>query len=61
MVAMTKDADVFRGMIETVTCLGLPQEVFARPEIQAKIREHGNGTPTPMPGPTRDELLALLT
>ncbi|MGZ4757278.1 MAG: FAD-dependent oxidoreductase, partial [Acidimicrobiia bacterium] len=57
--AMMNDPDVFRGMIETVTCLALPQEVFARPEVMEKVDAFRRADPTPMamPGPSRTELL----
>ena len=58
--AMLQDADVFRGMIEVITCLALPQEVFTRPALQAKISEHMNETPMSIPAPSRDELLQLI-
>ena len=58
--AMLQDADVFRGMIEVITCLALPQEVFTRPALQAKISEYVNETPMTIPAPSRDELLQLI-
>ena len=48
--AMLQDADVFRGMIEVITCLALPQEVFTRPALQAKISEHMNESADEHPG-----------
>ena len=53
------DADVFRALIETVTCLALPQEVTNRPGIRAKIEQSGGQAP-PAPGPDRQQLLSLL-
>jgi 2-polyprenyl-6-methoxyphenol hydroxylase-like FAD-dependent oxidoreductase len=58
--AMLRDPDVFRAVMETVTCLALPQEVFARPDIAAKVEPFRGELPMPMPGPNRAELLALL-
>ncbi|MGH3799855.1 MAG: hypothetical protein ACRDTD_06950 [Pseudonocardiaceae bacterium] len=55
------DADVFRGLIETVLCLTLPQEVLERPGIKDKIGELGEGTRMRIPGPDRDQLLRLLS
>ncbi len=55
------DADVFRGLLETVLCLALPQEVLERPGIKDKIDELGNGTPMRIPGPDREQLLRLLS
>jgi len=58
--AMLYDADVLRAVVETVGCLALPQEVFARPGIWDKVQATA-GEPVSMPGPTRNELLALLS
>lgn len=57
--AMLYDPDVFRGVLETVGCLALPQEVFARPGMWDKV-ESTPGEPFAIPGPTRKELLTLL-
>jgi 2-polyprenyl-6-methoxyphenol hydroxylase-like FAD-dependent oxidoreductase len=57
--AMPTEAVVFRGVIETLTCLALPQEVFVRPEFQAAVAPYAGQTPSPLPGPSRDELVAL--
>jgi len=57
--AMLYDADVFRAVLETTGCLALPQEVFARPGLWEKVQATA-GEPMGLPGPTRDELLALL-
>jgi 2-polyprenyl-6-methoxyphenol hydroxylase-like FAD-dependent oxidoreductase len=59
-VALTQDPDVYRAAIETVTCLALPQEAFARPAISQVISRFIGEAPDPMPGPDRDQLLALL-
>ncbi len=58
--AVPRDPDVFRGIIETVTCLALPQEVFARPEIVEKVQSFVGAPPIAMPGPDRAQLLDLL-
>ena len=34
---MTVDADVFRGAMEIIGCLALPQEVFARPGFAERV------------------------
>ncbi len=57
--AMPYDADVFRAVLETVGCLALPDEVFARPGLWAKVQLAAR-EPTPLPGPSRSQLLALL-
>ena len=56
---MLYDADVFRGVLESLTCLALPQEVFARPGMWERV-EAAATEPFPFPGPSRAELLALL-
>ena len=57
--AMFHDADVLRGVFETVGCLALPQEVFARPGLWEKV-EAAAGKPLDLPGPSREDLLGLL-
>jgi len=57
--AMLYDADVFRAVLETIGCLALPEEVFARPGLWEKV-EATAGDAIAIPGPTREELLALL-
>ena len=54
------DADVFRGLVETIGCLALPDEVFGRPGMWAKVEAAAPAEAMVMPGPTREELLALL-
>jgi 2-polyprenyl-6-methoxyphenol hydroxylase-like FAD-dependent oxidoreductase len=54
------DADVFRALLETVGCLALPRDVFARPGLLDKARAAAPAEPVVIPGPDRDELLALL-
>ncbi|MGQ0719107.1 MAG: FAD-dependent oxidoreductase [Pseudonocardiales bacterium] len=61
MTAAGYDADVFRGLIETVLCMALPQEVLERPVIKDKIDELGKGAPMRIPGPDREQLLRLLS
>lgn len=58
--AMMHDPDVFRGVIETVTCLSLPQEVFARPGFMDKVSVYSGQSPMATPGPSRAELLDLV-
>jgi hypothetical protein len=55
------DPDVFRALMETVMCTALPQEVFARPGMTARIERACAEAPAPRPaGPDRARLLALL-
>ena len=58
--AAMHDPEVFRGMIETVTCLAVPQEVLARPGMRERIEEHRGAGLRPAPGPDRAQLLQLL-
>ncbi|MBK5305817.1 MAG: FAD-dependent oxidoreductase [Frankiaceae bacterium] len=60
-VASGRDGEVFRALIEIMTGLGLPDEVLARPDIVARIDEHGDGELNRLPGPDREQLLALLS
>jgi 2-polyprenyl-6-methoxyphenol hydroxylase-like FAD-dependent oxidoreductase len=60
LTAMRIDPIVYRGMVEILTCLALPQEVFARPEFNAAVAPFADQVPAPMPSPDRDELIALL-
>jgi 2-polyprenyl-6-methoxyphenol hydroxylase-like FAD-dependent oxidoreductase len=59
-VAGMHDPDVFRAMIEMLTCLALPQEVFARPGMRERIEQWKGADPRPAPGPDRGQLLQLL-
>jgi hypothetical protein len=54
------DADVFRAMVETIGCLALPHEVFSRPGLWEKVEAATPDEPFVMPGPDREEPLALL-
>lgn len=58
--AAMHDQDLFRGLLETITCLALPQQVLARPGVQEAMERLGSDTPTPFPGPSRRELVDLL-
>jgi 2-polyprenyl-6-methoxyphenol hydroxylase-like FAD-dependent oxidoreductase len=59
--AVPHDADAFRALIEMITCLALPQEVFARPGFVDRLKAVAKNTePLQMPGPNREELLQIL-
>jgi flavin-dependent dehydrogenase len=58
--AMIRDPDVFRGVMEIVTCLALPQEVFARPGFMDRVTAFAGETPMAIPGPDRAQLLDLI-
>ena len=61
LVAVRHDPDVFRGFLDIMSCLALPQEVMARPGFAERVSElaAAHDAPPP-PGPTREQLLALL-
>jgi 2-polyprenyl-6-methoxyphenol hydroxylase-like FAD-dependent oxidoreductase len=61
LFAASHDADAFRGVLELAMCIALPQEVFSRPPIAAKLAEL-DGHPLP-PDPDiidRRRMAALL-
>ncbi|MGY1636543.1 FAD-dependent oxidoreductase [Geodermatophilus sp. SYSU D00742] len=59
--AAMHDADVFRGLVEIVTCLALPQEVLSRPGMQERLSRYADAPPPPpAPGPDRRQLMDLL-
>ena len=60
LAASRTDPDVFRGLIETVQCTALPQEVLARPAIARRVAAVGDEPLPPWPGPDRAQLLRLL-
>ncbi|MHA6795894.1 NAD(P)/FAD-dependent oxidoreductase [Pseudonocardia bannensis] len=60
LAAAVQDPDVFRGLIETVTCLALPQEVQERPDVADAVERLGSAPPSRVPGPDRQQLLQLL-
>lgn len=59
--AASQDADVFRALLEIACCLALPQEVLQRPGLRAQLERAPDGVPSPIPGPSRAELLSLLS
>ena len=60
LAAARTDPDVFRGLIETVQCTALPQEVLARPVVVQRMAQLGDDPLPPPPGPDRQQLLELL-
>ena len=62
--AMAFDADLFRAGMEIVAALTLPQDVYARPGVmdraEAIVAQLSADAP-PMPGSSRNELLAALS
>jgi 2-polyprenyl-6-methoxyphenol hydroxylase-like FAD-dependent oxidoreductase len=59
--AMLRDADVFRAGLEISSCLALPQEVFARPGFAERVAAAAGDEPASQRGPTRDELLQIVS
>ena len=61
VAAVRHDPDVFRGFLDIMSCLALPQEVMARPGFAERVSElaAAHDAPPP-PGPSREQLLALL-
>ena len=57
--AAAYDAEAFRALLETVLCLALLQEVFARPGMKDKIAQWADRS-APFPGPDRRQLMGLL-
>jgi 2-polyprenyl-6-methoxyphenol hydroxylase-like FAD-dependent oxidoreductase len=60
LVASGRDAVVFRAMLETVSCLALPEEVMVRPGMAERVAQLGDGEPGRLPAPDRNRLLELL-
>ena len=61
VVALRHDADVFRGFVDIMSCLALPQEVMSRPGFAERVSElDAAHDPPPPPGPSREQLVALL-
>ncbi|MDD7932990.1 NAD(P)/FAD-dependent oxidoreductase [Actinomycetospora straminea] len=58
--AAMEDPEVFRALLEVLTCLALPSEVLARPHIGAAVARRRGQAPEPPPGPDRTELLDLI-
>lgn len=60
--ATGRDPDVFRGVVEMLTCLAFPQEVFARPGLVEKVQAAAASGPAPtLPRPSREELEMLVS
>ena len=60
-VAAPYDADAFRALMEIVACLALPDEIFGRPGMTEHVLEVAkDNPPLTLPGPDRQQLLALL-
>jgi hypothetical protein len=60
MAAAACDPDAFHGLLEMVMCTAFPEQVMARPAMQAAMARHWDETPPTTPGPDRAQLLRLL-
>jgi 2-polyprenyl-6-methoxyphenol hydroxylase-like FAD-dependent oxidoreductase len=62
MVARALDPDIFRVFLELIFVLALPQEIMARPGLAERVRQLAEGRPPTLPpGPSRAELLRMLS
>jgi 2-polyprenyl-6-methoxyphenol hydroxylase-like FAD-dependent oxidoreductase len=59
--AASSDPDMARVSLEVLGCLALPTEILRRPGMQEKVAAFVGARPAAMPGPTRAELLALVS
>ncbi|MDX6199340.1 MAG: hypothetical protein QOJ79_2491 [Actinomycetota bacterium] len=59
-IASLRDPTLFRARLELMTCLGVPNEILARPGLMELVDELGDGERMQFPGPDREQLLALL-
>ena len=60
-VAMLYDPDVFRGMMEFISMMALPEQVFTRPGFGDRISAAAEGREAfTAPGPCRADLLKSL-
>jgi len=59
--AAGKDPEMLRALLKIVSVLELPEQVLGEPGVVDRVVELGSGwRDEPLPGPTREELLALL-
>ncbi len=61
VAAAAHDPDVARAFFEVFSCLALPAEVMGRPGIRETVAAYVGRTPPQVPGPTRTELVALVS
>jgi flavin-dependent dehydrogenase len=60
-VAMLYDPDVFRGLMEFISMMALPEQIFTRPGFGDRVAAAAEGHEAfAPPGPSRDELLKAL-
>jgi 2-polyprenyl-6-methoxyphenol hydroxylase-like FAD-dependent oxidoreductase len=59
--AAPSDPDAFRAMMELIVCLALPNEIFARAGFKEHVLQAAKDKqPVGLPGPPREQLVALL-
>jgi hypothetical protein len=60
-VAMLYDPEVFRGMMEVISMMALPEQIFARPGFADRVTSAAGGHEAfAPPGPSRADLLKAL-
>lgn len=59
--AAAADAAVARASLDVLGCLALPEAGMRRPEIADRVKAFAGRTPPEFPGPTRADLLAVLS
>lgn len=60
-LAARQDPDVFRVFLDLRACIGSPTAVLEQPNLAEHVRALAQASPPPpLPGPSRDNLLALL-
>jgi len=58
--AMARDAEIFRAGSEMINCLTLPRDVLRRPGLAERILDVAGDDLAPPPGPSREQVLALM-
>lgn len=61
VTAAACDPDVARAFFDVSSCLALPAEVMSRPGLREKVATYIGVEPPQLPGPTRAELLTLVS
>jgi hypothetical protein len=61
LAASLTDPDITRAYLSLASLLATPDELFAEPGLVDRVMKLGAGAPRyPLPGPTRQELLATI-
>jgi flavin-dependent dehydrogenase len=61
LAAADTDPEVARGFLDVFSCLALPNEVLSRPGMRERAAAYIGVEPPEIPGPTRAELLTLVS